>query len=269
MSDTLEKDYAKLENKFRAQVEKGRRLLSCDDIVFLPLFPMPIHQVDYVFIGMEPSLRHWAKTKQEAEEKVKRGFKDFAFSIEDFILRHCIREYLCHNQDSTHYITNLSKGAMPITKANENRVKRWKQWLPLLRKELLLVEKETTKLIAIGRSVKDFLESNGFSGIHMILHYSQQAARYRNKWIEWDQKAFEKFKGQVSNKDIIATAKSVTLQAEMEWNLTSASLRRLESQDLSDSRKMLIFGYKCYFTQQLLGLVGKSLYKKGAITGNH
>ncbi|MGA2670593.1 MAG: hypothetical protein ABSF21_04165 [Dehalococcoidia bacterium] len=258
MSDTFGKDYAKLENRFRVQVEEDRKLLRCNDIVFLSQSMMPIHQVDYVFIGMEPSLRRWARTQQEAEEKIERGFKDFAFSIEDFILHHCIREYLYCNQDSTYYITNLSKGAMRVAKANEDRVKRWERWLRLLREELELVEKDTTRLIAIGRNVKDFLESNGFSDIHMILHYSQQAAGYRDKWIEWDQNAFEKFKRQVSNKDIIATAKSVTQQAKMDWTLTSASLRELETRDLTDSQKMLAFGYKCYFTRHLLGLGNES-----------
>ena len=141
---------------------------------------------------------------------------------------------------------------MPIGKAGVNRKERWRRWLPLLREELELVRKETTKLIAIGSGVRSFLESNDFCDVRMILHYSQQAARYRDKWIEWDEKALGRFKRQVSSADIIATAKSVTSQAEMKWDLTSPGLRRLESRDLSDSRKMLMFGYKCYFERRLL-----------------
>ena len=239
------------DQEYSSLVQESSRLAKFEGNVYLPIIRPP-RQVDYVFIGMEPSLRHWAKTPQEAEEKVGRGFKDFAFSVGDFILHHCIREYLCRNQGSTYYVTNLSKGAMTVREANDNPVERWERWLPLLRNELTLVRKRTTRLVAIGKSVDIFLASKGFSNIHTILHYSQQAARYRNKWVEWDEKAFENFKRQISGKDIIVTAKAVTEQAKMEWNLTSPGLRRLENRDLTDSQKMLMFGYKCYFIRQLL-----------------
>jgi hypothetical protein len=249
------------DQKYSSLVKKFSRLAKSEGNIYLPTIRPP-RQVDYVFIGMEPSLGHWSKTPQEAEEKIGRGFKDFAFSVGDFILHHCIREYLCRNQSSTYYVTNLSKGAMTVREANDNPVERWERWLPLLRDELTLVQKRTTRFVAIGRSVDIFLASKGFSNVHTILHYSQQAAGYRNKWVEWNEKAFENFKRQVSGKDIIATAKAVTEQAKMEWNLTSSGLRRLERQDLTDSQKMLVFGYKCYFTRQLLGSASKSLQEK-------
>jgi hypothetical protein len=256
------------DQKYSLLAQKFSRLAKSEGSVYLPTI-RPIGQVDYVFVGMEPSLGRWAQTREEAEEKVARGFKNFMFSVEDFILHHCIREYLFCDPGSTYYVTDLSKGAMLTRTAIDKREERYKRWLPLFNEELKLVKKETTKLIAIGRDVRDFLGSNGFSNIRMILHYSQQAARYRNRWVEWDEKAFENFKRQVSNKDIIATARSITQQAQMDWNLTSPSLRRLETQDLTDSQKMLMFGYKYYFTHQPLGLACEPLQQKPSITRNH
>jgi len=204
---------------------------------------------------MEPSLGHWARTPEEAEEKIGRGFKDFAFSVGDFILHHGIRQYLCHAQGSSYHITNLSKGAMTVGEARRNREYRYNQWLELLEKELRIVKNETARVVAIGKSVRAFLESKGFSNVYAILHYSQQAARYRTTWIEWDRDAFESFRQQISSRDVIATAKSVARQAQIDWNLTSPSLRRLEHQDLTDSQKALMFGYRRYFTEQLSGPV--------------
>jgi len=204
---------------------------------------------------MEPSLRHWARTREDAEEKIGRGFKDFAFSVGDFVLHHCIRQYLCREHGSSYHITNLSKGAMTVREADRNRECRYKQWLELLERELRIVKKETARVVAIGKSVRAFLESNGFSNIYTVLHYSQRAARYRTTWIEWDRDAFESFRQQTSSREIIATAKSVTRHARMDWDLTSPSLRRLESRDLTDSQKALMFGYQRYFTEKLSGPV--------------
>jgi len=249
---------SRFDQEYSSLVREFRRQAQSEDSVYLPTV-QPTGQVDFVFIGMEPSLGHWARTPEEAEEKIGRGFKDFAFSTGDFILHHCIRQYLCHAQGSSYHITNLSKGAMKVKQANQNRDYRYSQWLELLEKELRIVKKETTRLVAIGKSVRAFLESSGFSNVYAILHYSQRAARYRTTWIEWDEDAFESFKRHVSSKDVIATAKSVTGQAQIEWSLTSPSLRRLESHDLTDSQKALVFGYQRYFAEQLSGMVGTSL----------
>jgi hypothetical protein len=250
MVETFDQKYSLLAQKFS-------KLAKSEGSVYLPTI-RPVGPVDYVFIGMEPSLGHWASNQQEAEEKVRQGFTNFAFSIGDFILHYCIRKYLCCTPSSAYYITDLSKGAMLTNEARRDPEQRYKEWFEVLRDELALVEKETTKTVAIGKAVKHFLESNGLSDIHVILHYSSQASKYRRKWIQSDEKGFREFKRHVSNKDIIATAKTVTQQAKMDWILTSASLRKLESRDLTDSQKTLMFGYKCYFTQHLLGLSSES-----------
>jgi hypothetical protein len=245
------------DQRYSSLVKKFRRLAESEGSVYLPTI-RPAGPVDYVFIGMEPSLGHWARMPQEAEKKVRQGFTNFAFSIGDFVLHYCIRRYLCCSPGSTYYITDLSKGAMLTNEAKRDREPRYKQWFEVLGDELALVEKETTKTVAIGKAVKHFLEANGLSDIHVILHYSSQAAKYRKKWVQSDEEGFQEFKRHVSNKDIIATAKIVTQQAKMDWILTSASLRKLESRDLTDSQKTLMFGYKCYFTQHLLGLSSES-----------
>jgi hypothetical protein len=240
------------DRRYSSLVEKFMRLAESEGSVYLPTI-RPAGPVDYVFIGMEPSLGHWARTPQQAEEKVRQGFTNFAFSIGDFILHYCIREYLCRSRGSTYYITDLSKGAMLTDEAKRDPEQRYEQWFEVLSDELALVEKRTTKTVAVGEAVKHFLESRGLSDIYVILHYSPQAAKYRQKWIQWDGKGFREFKGHVSNKDIIATARAVTRQAKMDWILTSPSLRKLETQDLTDSQKMLMFSYKCYFQSKILG----------------
>lgn len=240
------------DQRYSSLVERSRRLAQSEGSVYLPTL-RPAGPVDYVFVGMEPSLGHWAKTVQEAEERVRQGFTNFAFSIGDFILHYCIREYLCRSWGSTYYITDLSKGAMLTNEAKRKPEQRYRQWFEVLSDELALVRKETAKIVAIGKTVKHFLESNGLSDIHVVLHYSSQAAKYRKKWVRWDEERFWQFKRHVSNKRIIATARTITEQAKMDWSLTSASLRRLETRDLSDSQKMLMFGYKYYFERVILG----------------
>ncbi len=44
--------------------------------------------MDAVLIGMEPSLRWWARTRSEAAAKIAAGFRNFMWSPEDFILHY-------------------------------------------------------------------------------------------------------------------------------------------------------------------------------------
>ena len=47
---------------------------------------MPTGPVDYVLIGMEPSLGAWAPSAGEARAKIAAGFRNIMWSLEDFIL---------------------------------------------------------------------------------------------------------------------------------------------------------------------------------------
>src|SRR5437867_864952 len=73
--------YRDLEERMKAQAE-------ADGDVFVPN-PEPSNRVEYVFICMEPSLRSWARSDEEAKAKVGAGFRNFVLSIEDFILHFC------------------------------------------------------------------------------------------------------------------------------------------------------------------------------------
>jgi hypothetical protein len=110
--------------------------------------------VDFVLIGMEPSIGgEGASILDVARKKIKRGFKNFASSTEDFILHFCIKEYLCAGW-GTYYLTDLSKGAMSVRAAKSEREKRYEKWHPLLLDELELVAgQKATPIIAIGNEV--------------------------------------------------------------------------------------------------------------------
>ena len=235
--ESLQKRYLHLKECFEKEAKR-------EGNVYLPSIQPPI-PVDFVFIGMEPSLGRWAKTQEEAKEKIEQGFKDFALSIEDFILHYCIRNYLCRSDN--YYVTNLSKGAMHVEKANEQRNKRYERWYPLLVDELKVVSKDSTQLIAIGKSVQAFLEKNMDRNIHSILHYSPQAAKYRGKYIQGRESEFEEFSKNIEIENILDTAVAVIQECQMSEQLSCEILGRLWKRRLSVSQKRLIFDYKTKF----------------------
>jgi hypothetical protein len=87
-------NFIPIERGFRAayrELEARMRALAEDDgDVFLPN-PEPPGPVEHVFICMEPSLGSWARSLEEARAKVEADFRNFVFSIEDFILHFSIR----------------------------------------------------------------------------------------------------------------------------------------------------------------------------------
>jgi len=96
-------EYGEIVKKMAEQAEK-------DKDVFLPN-PEPEGPVNYVLICMEPSLGRWARSREEAAAKVKKGFRNFLPSDETSILHFSIRRYLCGPSERYH-ITDLSKGAV-------------------------------------------------------------------------------------------------------------------------------------------------------------
>ena len=74
----------------------------------------------------------------EATAKIEAGSQNFISSIEDFILRFCIQQYLCEPTQRYH-ITDLSKGAMLVKCADAARTQRYERWYGLLLKEVDLV----------------------------------------------------------------------------------------------------------------------------------
>ena len=92
-----------------------KALAEVDGDVFLPN-PEPSEPVEYLLVCMEPSLARWASSPDDARAEVEAGFRNFVFSIEDFILHFCIRQYLCAAMERYH-ITDVSKGAMTVKRA--------------------------------------------------------------------------------------------------------------------------------------------------------
>ena len=99
--------------------------------------------------------------------------RNFSWSVEDFILHYCLREYLCQDGE-TYHLTDLAKGGMTIRLAGEQRQARYDRWYPLIEKELRLLTKQGgTRLIAIGNVVADFLRKKPLcERVEKVLHYT-------------------------------------------------------------------------------------------------
>ena len=222
-----------LERLFRAQVEKDREhsiervVQGCG--VYLPCVE-PKGQVDYVFVGMEPSFG-WANGIEHAEKKIAEGMRNFARSGNDkeplslFILS--IKRFLCQ-QGGTYHLTDVSKGAMPVTVAALDRNRRYEEWYPLLLREIEIVGKPSAPVIAIGKKVEAFLKKRDLDGttgrsLQAVPHYSPQASGFYKIEAENDREGFKAFK-----------------KTEFGEN------NRWEP-DLSPTKKRLVFAYKKRF----------------------
>lgn len=254
------KDFKELENRFKEQVEKDNE--TCES-AYIPNPVQLAAKVNYVLIGMEPSLGRWTKKGNTTEERIKiacekigQGLKNFAFSVEDFIVHFCIRRYLCSDLEK-YYITDLSKGAMLTNKARKERNKRYKCWYPLLLEEIRLVSNEKAKIIGIGKAVYDFLDKSNFEResnreLLGIPHYSSQATGYRNRLIVGIEKEseFNTFRTQVSIKEIYSVAKDVVDKCHMSQELEKEIFNNLNKhKKLSNSKEKLVFTYKTRFEE--------------------
>ena len=220
--------------------------------IYLP-FSMPNGPVDFVLVGMEPSLGRWASTDpkkacEEARKKREQGFKNFAWSIDDFILHHCIRNYLCQDMEA-YYLTDLSKGAMLTKQAKDDRRERYEKWYPILEKEIGLVAKPETKIISIGNVVGSFLSGKALYGhAGTILHYSSQAGRHRGQERRRQPEEYSNFSSSIKLSHVVQTAEQVLKEGGVSSPLTGDILQRLgRKRELTDSSKELMFSYKVNF----------------------
>ena len=196
--------------------------------VYLPSVK-PKNMVDYIFVGMEPSF-DWADSVEDGERQVKEGKKNFEASTppDDAkspldLLKLSIGRFLCQPEE-TYYLTDVSKGALPVEMAGIIRRQRYEKWYPLLLEEIGIVGKPSAPIIAIGKNVDNFLRQKGLEEetrrpLYSVLHYSNQAARARKTEYERDRNGFEEFK-----------------KAEF-------GEQRLWSKDLTTSKMQLIFTY--------------------------
>ena len=232
-----EKSYNDLEQMFRDQVIKDRPrviqwVVKMGLGVYLPCMK-PENRVDYIFVGMEPSFG-WADSVEDGEKKVEDGATNFGASAppDDSrdpldLLKLCIVRFLCQPGE-TYHLTDVSKGAMPVAMADIDREQRYKEWYPLLLKEIDIVGKPGAPVIAIGKTVQSFLKRMDLKGrtgrpLYDVLHYSNMAARSRKTQAERDPTGFEAFTSEEFDK------------------------RKRWAKDLSTSKMQLIFIYKKQF----------------------
>ena len=234
-----------LEQAFERQVAKDNKR-GLNESIFLPHI-RPAGPADFVLVGMEPSLGRWASNRDEARKKIERGFKNFTWSAEDFILHFCIKNYLCTG-GRTYYITDLSKGAMLVREAADQRRERYEKWYPLLKKELQVVAKPGAPIISIGQEAGNFLSKNGLCGHkETILHYSAQTAGHRGEERRNQPNLYDEFSPTVGWQDIEQTVRRVMAEGEMCLFVDDILKRLRRGSRLTESRKELMFNYKVRF----------------------
>ena len=239
---SFSEQYAALEGKFKEQVEKDNKDFGIDSCFLANVAPKA--PVDYVLVAMEPS-----------RPANIDSIKNFAVSVEDFILHFCASEYLCKGE-STYHTTDLSKGAMRVTDASSSpalRYERYKRWYPLLCEEIELVARPNAPIIPVGYMVRDFLCVQKMPRLEKeILHYSQSAVSHRPKMKRCYPDRYAKFKDTVDMSHIEATVKRVMEGAELGPGEPEKTLKRLQrGKKLTKSRKQLMFTYKCQFEKIL------------------
>ncbi len=207
----------------------------------------PHHPVDYIFICMEPSLGEWAKSPQDAKSKLKAGFRNFLDGFNTMILHYAIRNFLCKNNQDYH-ITDLSKGAMLVKDADDNRISRYKKWHPLLLREMDLVASENVRVFAVGAHVAKFLESQKFPWDYtQLIHYSGNAVSHWDKAILEYYNDFKSFQETVTHDEFMENARGVIERSGVPLVISERALGRLRKADLTLSRRKLMFNYKLAF----------------------
>ena len=200
--------YKNLERLFRAQVDRDRAHAEGRG-VYLPCL-QPEEQVDYIFVGMEPSFR-WANGDEDAEKMIRKGFRNFwGFERPPSklapnkpkdplrLFMYSIDRFLCQSE-RTYHLTDLAKGAMPVKVAVADRDRKYKEWYPLLMEEIAIVGKPKAPVVAFSKEVEGFLQRRDLEGktgrpLHRVLHYSNNAVAHRRREAERDREGFEAFK---------------------------------------------------------------------------
>jgi hypothetical protein len=233
------------QSEYRSPEDRMRTLAEEEGDVFVPS-PEPEGPVQYVFICMEPSLG--GRSAQELRARIEAGGRNFLNSVEDFILHFCARRYLCDSGERYH-VTDVSKGAMPVSRAGANRRERYDRWYSLLQEEIDLVCTSDAHCFAVGKSVAEFLSERDFPWpFTYLLHYSPQAARARNKGIESHEDRFAAFRNTISVDDVLGVAEQTLEASSVPSRFQDEALSHLKQRGLTPSQKKLIFNYKIAFT---------------------
>ena len=208
---------------------------------------VPHGPVEYIFICMEPSLGEWARNRDEAESRLKAGFRNFIDGYNTMILHYAIRNYLCKNNQRYH-ITDLSKGAMLVRDAGDDRIARYMNWYPLLLEEINLVASANARVFAVGTHVARFLESQNFPReATLLIHYSGNAVSHWNRVVQEHEEDFKLFQSTATHEDFLDNAKDVIESSSVPFVISERALGRLRRGNLTLSRRKLMFNYKLSF----------------------
>ena len=234
-------EYAALEKEFKEQVERDSREFGIG-IEYVPNI-VPRSKVDYVLIAKEPSTGTSGKDVPNQPQIAR----NFAWSVEDFILHYCVRNYLCPDGE-TYHITDLAKGGMTTSDAHSHGPRIHKRWYPLLKKELrLLAKPEGTRVIAVGKVAAEFLGTKDpCRSVGRVLHYSKQAGAHRTKGIKPWCEEFPVFCRRFDKDDLARCVDEVLRDADMDSYIGKMPEGKVGF-NLTESRMKLIFLYKKCF----------------------
>ena len=187
---TFDEAYSKLEDKFKAMVKEDREIHGIESFFLSNVAPKS--PVDFVLVGMEPSLGgmdfETAKSKAATRE-----FTNWGKYPEKSTLEYAVHNYLGVNGGSF-YFTDLAHGAMKPQSKGTNDPVKYERWYPLFEKELGLVAKSDAKIIAIGHTTRDFLTRKGLYGYAgMVAHPSHMGLGNAGKEIEAHQERWKQF----------------------------------------------------------------------------
>lgn len=137
---------------------------------------------------------------------------------------------------------------MLVNRAGPARIQRYDRWYALLQEEIDLCATRTAGIVAVGNVVAQQLERRGFQRpFTRVIHYSGQAASARRAGIVGREDSFQAFKDSVSLEDVVATAEDALKAAQVPSDIRAETLSRLANNQLTTSRRQLIFNYKVAF----------------------
>jgi len=223
-----------------------KALAESDGHVYLPN-PEPTERVDYILICMEPSLGGWARSAAEARDKVASGFRNFITDIEPMLLHFSVRRFLCERGQRYH-ITDFSKGAMLVKDAATARADRYTRWYDLLKEEIDLLAEPGARVIAVGNAAAKHLRRRGFPRkVSTVVHYSPLAGMARAARLSGHEAGFREFESSISMQDVLEIAREVLDESKVPQEIREESLARLARNELTESRRKLVYRYKLDF----------------------
>jgi hypothetical protein len=222
------------------------------EMVYLPNVS-PKQKERNILIAMEPSFK-WAKDEADGMAKVRKGFRNFFFSVEDMIVHFCAGRYL----GGGYHITDVSKIAIKTKDAAAIREEAWMKQRDLLIEELKLIGTDDCQIIPIGESSPggsgNWVQNNlhghpllkHFRFREPVLHYSWTASKHRTRAAVANAVGFKTFCSEWNPGDFVRNTNGCLNRME-DCEAVKESLRKRCSVRISESRLHLAFTYKTAF----------------------